>query len=120
MEYLKPGDAVWVKCSEKEKGKRGSIVEVGRDPDSYEVRVEGTTVRRNRKHLRKMNMEQPIERQQPSSSEESESDQGSEEEDSGEEDSLPEKESEVKPSSKTSRPTRTKTRKHLSTDFEWE
>lgn len=120
LEDLKPGDVVWVKCSEKEKGKRGSIVGVGRDPDSYEVRVEGTTVRRNRKHLRKMNMEQPIERQQPSSSEESESEQGSEEEDSGEEDSLPEKESEVKTSSKISRPTRTKSRKHLSTDFEWE
>ena len=72
---LEEGDVVWVKVGEEE-GKRGIITRRRSEPQSYEVRVEGKTFRRNRKHLIKLNMKRPIQ----DSSESEEPVQGSEEE----------------------------------------
>lgn len=123
QEGLEPGDTVWVKCSSKEKGERGMVISKREEPDSYDIRIRGKTMRRNRKHLRKMNMEQIIERPRSSSSEESESEneeeENSGEENSGEEDSQVDKEPEVK-QAQTSRPVRIRSQKHLSTDYEWQ
>jgi hypothetical protein len=60
METLEKGDRVWVKESNSSRGREGTVVERGIQPESYWVEVEGRIVRRNRAHCRKL-FEGPIE-----------------------------------------------------------
>ena len=52
MKSLKKGDRVWVKIPSDKVGKEGTVLERAYEPESYWVRTESGTVRRNRKHLR--------------------------------------------------------------------
>ena len=54
---LARGDQVWVKTAEDEEGKKGTIEEKTKEPESYLVRIGDKIYRRNRKHLRKLNIE---------------------------------------------------------------
>ena len=57
---LQEGDIVWVKCKKGDEGKRGIILKKREEPYSFDVRVQGHTVRRNRSHLKKLNPDQLI------------------------------------------------------------
>ena len=54
---LARGDQVWVKTAEDKEGNRGTIEEKTKEPESYLVRIGNKNYRRNRKHLRKLNIE---------------------------------------------------------------
>ena len=82
MEQLEEGDVVWIKTSHEDKGKRGIIIAKSLQPDSYIVRSQGSNIRRNRKHLRKLNMDRPIaeaEEEEQEQEEETEAEQEEEE-----------------------------------------
>ena len=64
---LKEGDIVWVKTEKDREGKRDIIEKRRVEPDSFAVRVEGKTLRRNWRHLRKLNT-RPLESDQIRSS----------------------------------------------------
>ena len=53
---LKPSDVVWVRESTKNKGRLGYVEKRRGTSDSYEVRIGRKVFRRNRIHLRKLNL----------------------------------------------------------------
>ena len=106
---LGEGDVVWVKVSNKDKGDRGMVVKRREEPDSYDVLMKGVIVRRNRKHLRKLNMKRPV-------MEEIDLGEG---EDGGERVSVSGEGSEsVVRAERGER--RVRSRRHLDNDFEWD
>lgn len=52
---LEKGDTVWVKINNRDRGRKGVIYEKSNEPDSFWVDIGNSRVRRNRKHLRKIN-----------------------------------------------------------------
>ena len=54
---LAKGDQVWVRTVENKEGSRGTIEEKAKEPESYLVRIGNKIFWRNRKNLRKLNVE---------------------------------------------------------------
>ena len=54
MYELKEGQAVWIKVSHDDKGKRGVVKYKAEEPDSYWIETDKRLVRRTRKHLRRL------------------------------------------------------------------
>ena len=142
LEKLKAGDEVWVKTNDKEKGEKGIVERPREEKDSYEVRVKGRVVRRNRKDLRKrFNKGAKNRREEKANSEEEEKGSESEEETEEEEEETDENEeveenleegeeeegNEAERSEDETRPRMTLrsankrpvSTKHMSTDYDW-
>lgn len=119
-EVLVEGDVVWVRSPEDKKGRRGVIAAERSEPHSYDVRIEGKLLRRNRKHLRKLNIERNIDG--TSTEEEDSEDRGvySESETPEEEvrEAIEESTLDVNvPERRASK--RVPSQKHLSEEYEW-